>query len=160
MRLVRSWRRLPSRRRRLIVPALLVLVCVRLALSLLPYRTRMRCLEALRRHTSRMTPGDATPEDVARVVARVSAVVPLASCLTQALATCLLLRPDEKTARLRIGVRHGEAGGLQAHAWIETDAGVLLGDDELEAYAPLTRRERVESTPESRPATLGGTTVC
>jgi hypothetical protein len=126
------------------------------ALWLLPYRVWARGVVTFRRFSSRLTPSDSTPEDVAYVVARVSRRVAYASCLTQALATWLLLRPSEHKARLQLGVRRSPAGGLEAHAWIETDAGVLSGDVEACRYAPLARWQQPAPTPSSRPRWSAG----
>lgn len=134
-----------SSRKRLRWPALLVVLGVRVALWLLPYRAWKRGAETLRRFTCRLTPEDATSEDVARIVARVSRRVAYASCLTQAIATWLLLPRVETTAHVRIGVRRAGVGGLQAHAWVETDAGVLIGGGDAGAYAPLMHRRHVEA---------------
>jgi hypothetical protein len=65
--------------------------------------------------------------------------VPAATCLTQALATQVLLDQRGQTARTRIGVVKGEDGQLQAHAWVESEGVVVIGgsESEIKQYTPL-----------------------
>lgn len=59
------------------------------------------------------------------------------TCLPRALALQALLRRNGIQAELRIGVRR-EAGGLQAHAWVE-NAGAPVGEpgEPSPSYHPL-----------------------
>jgi hypothetical protein len=59
-------------------------------------------------------------------------------CLARALTTQVLLNRYGYTADLRIGVKRGETGDLQAHAWIEHHGNVIIGQlPELSLYIPL-----------------------
>jgi hypothetical protein len=50
----------------------------------------------------------------------------------------VLLRQHGYASRLRIGVHKSAAGTLQAHAWVECQGRVVIGDDaELSHYTPL-----------------------
>jgi hypothetical protein len=54
--------------------------------------------------------------------------VPRASCLTQALALEGLLAEFGQQGVVRIGVARGPDGTFEAHAWLEHDGRVLIGE--------------------------------
>ena len=67
--------------------------------------------------------------------------VPKATCLVKALAGSRLLARHGHSAALKIGVARGEAGQLEAHAWLERGGTVVLGGlADLDRYVPLERR--------------------
>lgn len=71
-----------------------------------------------------------------------SRYVPAASCLTQALAGQVLLNQHDAPALLRIGVAKNEQGTFQAHAWVESQGRILIGNSpELFRYTRLTEFE-------------------
>lgn len=84
------------------------------------------------------TPGTVPPAAIALAVTRASKLVPFATCLTQALAGGFLIRRAGNNAIIHFGVAKGEAG-FKAHAWLESDGGILIGGREAAAYLPLTR---------------------
>lgn len=57
-----------------------------------------------------------------------------ATCLTQALAGWIMLSRRHMSAEVKIGVRDPLADVFGAHAWLEADHRVLLGDVGLEPY--------------------------
>src|SRR5687768_9111017 len=99
----------------LLMKALAVVCCVRLGLWVLPFRT-MRALVArstsneLEFNSPRLHDENNPPQDrklaksIASAVRRSSHYVPAASCLTQALATQILLARRGQISSLRIGV--------------------------------------------------------
>ena len=73
-----------------------------------------------------------------------SRYVPAATCLTQALATRVLLSRLGQPAHLRIGVAKSKKGQLQAHAWVESQGKIIIGDQpDLSRFAimPLIKEE-------------------
>jgi hypothetical protein len=65
-------------------------------------------------------------------------LVPHATCLTQALAAQTLLRFRGDWAKLCLGVARGDFGEFKAHAWLEADGKVIIGDSpELSRYQRL-----------------------
>ena len=64
---------------------------------------------------------------MASSVRRVSRYVPAASCLTQALATQVLLGRRGQVSSLRIGVTRSAEGELKAHAWLESNGEIIIG---------------------------------
>lgn len=63
-----------------------------------------------------------------------------ATCLPQALAANALLSFQGYASVVRIGVRRGESGVVQAHAWVLSENRVVVGDDGecLKTFTPLT----------------------
>ncbi len=120
---------------RLFKAASLVLA-VRVGLRLLPFSTLRRLLDP--RRSKRGEPGsEATAREV-RAVEQMSHYLAGANCLTRALATQRVLRRHGREARLRLGVRKCGEHKLDAHAWLETDDGLYLGEASIrEAYKPL-----------------------
>ena len=140
--------RLPATDRSLLVKAAFIVGAVRLGLWGLPFRTLRRLLARVAQQPAglhqacpeRSRRADRSSLDrIAWAVTVASRYVPAASCLTQALATQVLLGRRGHPACLRIGVEKGEEGQLQAHAWVESDGMVVIGglEPELERYTPL-----------------------
>lgn len=75
---------------------------------------------------------------VGLAVRRASRLVPGATCLPRALATRVMLERRGIPNALRFGVAKSAAGELEAHAWIEVDGRVVVGDlPDLERYARM-----------------------
>jgi hypothetical protein len=120
--------------RRLVVKAWFTLMAVRILLWVAPYRWIERRFLPQPSSTHTTIP----PSEIALAVTRASKLVPFATCLTQALAGGYLIRRAGKNASVHFGVAKGEAG-FKAHAWLESDGGILIGGREAAAYLPLTR---------------------
>jgi len=128
MRRRREFWRLPPSYRRLLITALLLIGIVRVGLWLLPFQTLRRLLAHTAREVAGTRGGGQAPINrVATAVTVASRYVPAATCLTQALATQVLLRRCGYSANLRIGVARSEAGEFQAHAWVECQGEVVIG---------------------------------
>jgi len=129
---------LSQRDRALLIQAVVWLGVTRIALWLLPFRIVRRLLARAARPSSPRR-GPATARR--RLVWAVSAArraVPYSTCLVQALAAEALFILHGHPADLRIGVVKNEAGGLIAHAWVESDGRVVLGNSsDFSRYAPL-----------------------
>jgi hypothetical protein len=54
----------------------------------------------------------------------------------------VLLARHGHPALVRIGVVRGEGGGVQAHAWVESEGAVVIGGAELDRYTPLAGLEK------------------
>ncbi len=147
MRRLLKFLSLPGADRRLIVTTALLVFSVRLALWLLPFRLLH---QAVTRMAGTPAPGKRADEQmlarIAWAVTAVSRLVPLATCLTQALAVQVLLGRRGYPANLRLGVARDKAGRFQAHAWVESEGRVVIGGSAayLQLYAPLPALEGVE----------------
>jgi hypothetical protein len=112
----------------LIRAAWLLWIC-RLGLWLLPFKVLRRHLaKAERRSASKLKGGTLEINKIIWAVAVASRYVPVATCLTRALAGEVLLKQHRAPARLRIGVMKNQRGAFQAHAWIESQGQVVIGN--------------------------------
>jgi transglutaminase superfamily protein len=123
----------------LLVQALFWVSVIRLALWVLPFRMVRAAVHRVTR--TRVTPR-ATNQTVATRVAgavrRVSRRVPGATCLTQALATYLILGRSGHPVSLYVGVTRKLGGSFEAHAWTELEGRILIGDlENLMNYSPM-----------------------
>ena len=155
----RGWS-VPWRRKRLLLSALPLLWKVRLGLW-------FSSLAKLQRRVERWGRGRySAPLDLARVRAEVehheaigaeldiegvlawrenywaltrgALLVPQATCLTQALSMQVLLGRSGYPSRLYLGVKKSEAGGFEAHAWVECGDCIVIGGDSSHNWTPLT----------------------
>ena len=111
---------------------------IRLALWVLPFRTIYNWAIEFRKGRIGDRPLDA--DSVYKVVWAVSAAarrIPRASCLTQALATQIMLGRRGHRASLQLGIMKSQAGRFDAHAWVERNGSVLIGLNN--AFSRLTR---------------------
>jgi hypothetical protein len=115
----------------LLVEAWLTLCRVRLGLWLLPWKIVARTPALSNR---RAAPSIERSSAAIRIVSR---YVPSATCLTQALALRQLLARHGRVSVLNLGVRNPPGGRLQAHAWLEADGHVILGNPGSVEFARL-----------------------
>ncbi len=117
------------------------LLAVRIGLSLLSLaRLRARLARMAARHApvgEAMVPTRLSAERIAFVVERVAHLVPGATCLVRALAAQALMARYGFVAHLRLGVARDQMGVFGAHAWLEYDGRVILGEDERRYFTPL-----------------------
>ena len=131
--------RLSAPERFLLVRATTLLVIVRIALWLLPFKTLQRSSAKLAQifapsHKETMF----STERVVWAVEVASRYVPRATCLTKALAAQNMLRLGGIPTSLRIGVAKGMAGSFEAHAWLESGGKILIGGAEAaQRYSQL-----------------------
>ena len=132
----RFWRLEPADRT-LLIKAGLWLGATRLALWLFPLRlVRRQLARAARPRPQRSA--SPSKQRLAWAVSVAQRLVPDATCLCQALATEALLAQGGHPAELRFGVIKTDAGRLSAHAWVESEGHIVIGDlRQLSSYAPL-----------------------
>ena len=130
------WRRFPPRDRMLAFESLATLAVVRGLLCVLPFRTIMRGMKPGPAPMPNLD--DTRRETIARIVAATASYVPRATCLTRSITLFSMLRRRGYAIVLRIGVRKGDSGSLDAHAWVETCDGVCLAGNQ-ERGATLMR---------------------
>lgn len=133
-----KFHRLSGRERRVFLQAWLLLLLAGLALRLFPFSTVLRYF-----NPACGAPAANLSLPVARVawlVERAGGYCPLGtSCLKETLVLSRLLARRGIPALLRIGVRR-QADVFAAHAWLELDGQVILGDKDVRAYTPLLPR--------------------
>jgi hypothetical protein len=123
----------------LLIHSLLLVIGFRVGLWLLPFRwlqgftLRVLAMPA----SSRSAPTETPAERISWAVNRASRLVPAATCLTQALATQVLLSRHGISARLHVGVAKRKGERLRAHAWVEADDQIVIGRSEVEQFTVL-----------------------
>ena len=140
---IRVFWNLDGRERLLLVEALAIVVAVRLGLWLLSFQKLRSLVRSAGRWPVHSRSANAlSVERIAWTVRAVSRFVPGATCLTQALAGQVLLARRSRPTRLHIGVAKGSEKKLSAHAWLECDGQIVLGDHGyLSAYAAFPTLE-------------------
>jgi hypothetical protein len=127
----------------LLLRATALLWSIRVGLWLLPLGTVRRLLTRAGA-MGPMARGRGPPKDrILWAVATAQCVVPRVTCLSQALATHILLVRSGYPAQVRIGVAKTDRGRLEAHAWVEGDGQILVGD-----VAGLSRYVRLPPLPD------------
>ena len=130
--------RLSPRERSFLIQAWCALLGIDIALRCLPF-TRMASF-CRRLHTTGNdgnAPSLPPVTQLAWLVTVAGRYSPLGtSCLKEALVLSWLMSRRGAVTTLRIGVarRHGD---LDAHAWLEHNGRIILGEADADAYAPL-----------------------
>lgn len=70
---------------------------------------------------------EAAAQNIVHSVKSMSRYVPVATCLTQALTTQILLAQIGHSTDLKIGVAKSIEGKLEAHAWLESRGEIVIG---------------------------------
>jgi len=124
---------------RLLMRAALAVVSAKLAISTLRLPAARAALMRLERLGWVVRPARA-----ARIVWAVEtaggAIPGMKNCLVQAVAAEAMLIRAGHPCELRIGAAKKGSRELIAHAWLESEGRVLIGDFELDRYAPLMAR--------------------
>jgi hypothetical protein len=135
--------RLPRLREFPILWRATTLVCaVRVALWIVPFARLRQAVVSLAHprvsfaHSRSGRASRYSAEQLSWAVRAVSQYVPRATCLTQALVLHILLRREGLQSRIRIGVSK-DAGHFEAHAWVESQDQVVIGDSGLQRYTPM-----------------------
>lgn len=128
--------------RRIVLQALVSVVAMRLATWTMPFQRVRALADRMRSRSSRALPENPSRERIVWAVMAAANLVPGGSnCLVRALAAEVMLGRYGYPAELRFGVASPAAGGFKAHAWLESDGAVVIGDFELENYVPLARTD-------------------
>lgn len=137
----RAWWRLlqhPRRRQWLALEAAGDLLALKAILVFIPFKHWRGLLRA----PKGSPPGDSTDAQVAEIVwavDRVSSRFPKQLlCLPRALAVRAMLERRRIPCQLRIGVSRDNDGRFAAHAWLEYQGQIVIGDlPDLARFAPL-----------------------
>jgi len=132
--MIRWYRKLTSlsrSQRAMVLEAVLLMSVAWVGLRVLRFLALRRALDRLAAFTSRPT-GTAGPtclHSVRWAITSAASRLPGATCLVQALAADVMLRRRHLASELRFGVRvlTGGRAPFEAHAWIESDGGAVIG---------------------------------
>jgi hypothetical protein len=126
--------------RTLLLQATLLLATIRLGLYALSFARVRHLLAALARSGSRTEDehGSEVRDRMVWAVQTASRQFPaIGTCLTQALTVHVLLARRGTQSDLRIGVRRSSAGEFIAHAWLEKDGNIVIGEADHASYSPM-----------------------
>src|SRR5687767_1579062 len=116
--------------------AALLLLLVRIGLHATSYARLRAWLERMAVVTSRMRSPVA---DVTWAVGAAGRRIIGTTCVAEALAVYTMLRRRGYEPVLRIGVRQSDHSLLEAHAWVECDGDIVMGEvPRIAGYAILT----------------------
>jgi hypothetical protein len=133
---------LESKDRSLLVKALALLWAVRAGLWLLPFQSVRLMVE---RRAGKKSISEESAERVVWAVRAASRYIPKATCLTQSLATYLLLARNGESPRLHVGVTKEKTGHLSAHAWVVSKGSIVIGNvPDLSRYRKLLTIEQTK----------------
>ena len=128
MRRLRKLVSLDGRERRSLIYALCLLSAFRLGLWLVPFRKLLALVSRFARVRTDIDPDQQLPvQRISWAVTAASRYVPMATCLTQALAGRLLFAQQGYAVQLHIGVDKGAESTLEAHAWLTWGDQVVMG---------------------------------
>jgi len=133
MKRLRSFLRLSVADQLLLITSGVLLVAIRLGLWLVPFDVLRRFLNNLSRAPQAENTDEAALRRIVWAVSSIGGRFPR-SCLTQALATQVMLGRRGYVASLRIGVALNEDGALRAHAWLETDGKIIIGGSQSRTH--------------------------
>lgn len=132
MNRVRRFLRLPGRRRRLLVVALVASLLVRVGLHVGSFRTTASVVDSVPGSTT-----DRTLADVRWATVAAGRELPGGSCLTRGVVAHALCRRYGYQSDLYVGVDR-ESESFTAHSWVESDGDVVVGDEvDLDRFEPL-----------------------
>jgi hypothetical protein len=133
---VRKFLRLSGTDRSLLGRSVVLVAVARVALWVLPFNVARRLVSSGGRRSSALI----APEKIGWAVSAAKRFVPKADCLPQALAAERLLTRFGHPVEFRIGVVKSGRNRLLAHAWVESNGKLVVGDltQGLSMYAPLS----------------------
>lgn len=127
---------LPRSQKYLVTQTLMLVLCIRIALSVFSLR---RIVHFLRRISQgRSSPKRNPSENIVHAVRVVGRLCPGATCLVNGLAGHYLLRQNGYEPILHIGVKKSNDRSIAAHAWVCMGREVVIGaTDDLDTYIPF-----------------------
>jgi hypothetical protein len=138
---LRTLANLPPAERGLILRTLPLVAAIRVTLWVAPLRRVGHLIRACE-HLPFSVPGELPVSRLEWAVRAASRRVPMASCLTQALALQFLLVRSGRSSEIHIGVRKDAEAGFQSHAWVECEGRTLLSaPSEIIGYSRLLALE-------------------
>lgn len=136
---------LPFWKKRLIVEAFCVLWAIRLGLWILPFRRLTKWTSSDAEIESGNEVDWEAVSNCVSAIRATSRIVPKANCLTQALATRVLLRRAGQKPLMKIGIDRESDRDLGAHAWIEVEGRIVIGklESHQRRFVPLESSDPV-----------------
>lgn len=133
---------LPRADRMMLLEAAAYLACMRIALTLLPFRVLMKACGQYLGETSISLPQEHAPivQRVAWSVTAAGRYAPWKStCLIEALTAQRLLRRRNISSTLYLGVRLRHPDPMMAHAWLRSGSHLVTGGEPRKGFTVLAK---------------------
>lgn len=128
--------KLSNLEKKILIKALMLLWIIRIMLYILPFQTLQNIIKKFI-STEENKIHSVQIGKLIWAVEVMSAYTPRATCLTRALAAQILLARYNYSSNIKIGVSKNESG-FEAHAWLEADDKIILGESEIN-YTPILK---------------------
>lgn len=132
---IRTFLRLSFTEKSILIKAFFLLLTVRLMLWILPFSFIRKITHGLSDVSEDVKTSEISIEKLIWAIKVMSIYTPRATCLTRAIAAQILLARYNYSSSIKIGVSKDE-GEFEAHAWLEADEGIILGESEIK-YIPI-----------------------
>lgn len=130
-----SFIRLPRREKIFFFRSIFLLSKYRVRLKTTPLETLIAQVEQERRAYQDHKKADIPLPQVCKLIHVAAGLVPLSTCLSNALAGQLLFAANHYPTTLHIGVRNSADSDFEAHAWLSLNGEVLMGGrPDLDSY--------------------------
>lgn len=128
--------KLSNLEKKILIKALMLLWIVRIMLYALPFQTLQNIIKKFT-STEENKIHSVEIRKLIWAVEVMSVYTLRATCLTRALAAQILLARYNYSSNIKIGVSKNK-GEFEAHAWLEADDKIILGESEME-YTPILK---------------------
>jgi Transglutaminase-like superfamily len=144
-RWIRNLMQMSAGDRLLLVMTLILIGGMRLGLLLLPFRTLLKVVAKISQpHKEISVAREVSVNKIIWAVNAMSRYMPGVKCLARALTCQVLMNRHGYSHELRIGIAKGETGKLEAHAWIEYQGHIIIGNlPNLSHFMPLPSLEGI-----------------
>jgi hypothetical protein len=129
MKRIVKFLRLPFIEKRLLFKSAFLLLTFRAGLSLFSFKSMLSYLDGIKQRKKKLKDANNPSEEkIVWVIDVVSRYVPYTTCLSKALTAQVLLKRYGHFSNLHIGVVKNDKGKLDAHAWVESQGKIIIGD--------------------------------
>ena len=130
---INSFFKLSPTKKGLLIKSMILIIFIRLSLYLFSF-SRVKNISKRFSSSNKNQKDGETIEDIVWSIRVASIFVPRATCLTQAITGQILLSRYHHPSNLKIGVMKEDE--FEAHAWLEIDDEIILGESEKE-FVPI-----------------------
>ncbi|MFU2191319.1 lasso peptide biosynthesis B2 protein [Methanobacterium sp. MZD130B] len=120
--------KLPSREKKLALETLFWVLTIRIMVWIFPFQYVQKKVQKIAKHLA-SDQKKISIHKIRSMIVNISRYVPRATCLVQALVGYILYTKHGYNTQIKIGVLT-ENGVFEAHAWLEYQGGVVLGQSE------------------------------
>jgi len=134
MNKIKTFLKLNSTEKFILIKAFFLLLTVRIMLWILPFSFIQKITRRLTDVSEDMM-SEISIKKLTWAIRVMSIYTPWATCLTRAIAAQILLARYNYSSSIRIGVSKNDEE-FEAHAWLEKDGGIIFGESETQ-YTPI-----------------------